>query len=108
LQRTLQEYREVSPAFLTETFVDVDRKIKERMSQYDVALSGSTLVSAFLAAGTVTCANLGDSRCLLGSLDRFGEVSVRCVLFTFLVRKSITDTFLFLSFANLSRGARTL
>jgi serine/threonine protein phosphatase PrpC len=60
-----------------QAFADVDRRIKSNPS-FDTFLSGCTCVLAFLHGTEVTCANLGDSRCLIGSVDRHsGHVLAR-------------------------------
>jgi len=43
------------------------------MSTIDIIFSGSTLVAVLLFGDTVTCANVGDSRAILGSRYRFDQ-----------------------------------
>ena len=46
-------------------YTDANRALR-RITSIDCDLSGSTGISALVASGTITVANLGDSRCVLG------------------------------------------
>ena len=61
-----------------QAFIETDNRLREQ-SGFDTVLSGSTGNVACIQGRSLSVANLGDSRCLLGSLDRLGNLKTRCV-----------------------------
>jgi len=53
---------------LHDSFVAVDRSL-EQSEEIDAMLSGTTVTTVHIKGNTVTCANAGDSRCVVGHTD---------------------------------------
>lgn len=61
-----------------QAFLDCDAELKLDRSM-DSTTSGSTAVFALIHNRQLTVAHVGDSRCLVGGLDRYGTVVSRCL-----------------------------
>lgn len=53
-------------AVISEGFIKTDTDLQSR--DFDVNYSGTTVVSVLFAGNTLICANVGDSRAIIGSL----------------------------------------
>lgn len=54
--------------YITEAFLKTQEDIIER--EFEVNYSGSTVCSIFILGNIIYCANVGDSRCVLGRLEK--------------------------------------
>lgn len=56
---------------ITKAYLQCNRDLNNR--SFDVSYSGTTLVSVFLHGRKIVCANVGDSRAVLGSIKKIEE-----------------------------------
>lgn len=63
------KYAVISEGFL-KTSVDLGNR------SFDINFSGSTVVTIFISGKTLVCANVGDSRAILGSLKSKEEADL--------------------------------
>ena len=80
-----RQYSEVMHAHLEVTknqvkkaFLDCDAELKLDRSM-DTTTSGSTAVFALIHNRQMTIAHVGDSRFIVGSVDRYGTVTTKCL-----------------------------
>lgn len=71
LSYLLSKDRKRKYAVISEGFIKTDLDL--RNCGFDVNYSGSTVVSVMISGKNIICANVGDSRAILGSLRKTEE-----------------------------------